>query len=108
MERRNSLLQELIPRPQCVRAESNGAVQVDQLIALPILRPLRQSRSVGISSLGEVGPVAHELVAQLAILGPPFGTGPSVERPKDILDVVGVKRKRPQMELAWGAASSKW
>src|SRR5260370_26406521 len=75
---------------------------MDQWVAFAILRPLRQARSVGITGLGEVAPVTHHLVAQLAVLGAPHRSRPRIQRGEDILDLVRVKRKRAGMELAWG------
>jgi hypothetical protein len=74
---------------------------MDQRIAVVVvLRPCRRPCPVGISRLGEIRPVGHHLVAQLAVVRADVPSGARFERAENILDVVGVKRKRAGVELA--------
>ena len=73
---------------------------MDQLILSAALWPQRQPWSVGGAGFGEVGPVAHHLFAQLAILGAYGCSGARVQRAEDVLNVVGVEGKRARMKLA--------
>src|ERR1035437_10167036 len=103
MELRHSLQEKLIARTEGVRAGGDGAVQVDERVVLAVLRPQGQARSVGIAGSGEVGPVAHHLLTQCAILGTPDGAGTGVERGEDILDLAGGKGEGRR---SWGEACS--
>ena len=73
---------------------------MNEQVVFAVARPRGQAGSVGVAGFGEVGPVAHHLFAQLAILGPPESAGAGVERAEDVLDVVRVEGKGFQVVFA--------
>src|SRR5207237_1308724 len=67
-----------------------------------VLGPVGLAAAVGIAGLGEVRPVRHHCVAQLAVLVANLPLGARVERSENIFDIVGVKGERAGMKLAGG------
>ena len=60
--------------------------------------PVGEAGAVGVAGAGEVGPVAADLVGELAVFGTPDGLGAGVEGAEDVFDVVGVE----------GAEAAEW
>src|SRR5271168_5060836 len=68
-------------------------------IAGSVFWPFGKTCAVGVTATGEVCPVAHHLIAQLAVFRAPLGSGPRVEGTEDVLDVVGMEGERTGMKF---------
>jgi len=100
LQRRHSLQQKLVARAQGLRAGGNGAVQVNERVVLVVPGPRGQAKAVGVAGFGEVGPISHHLLAQLAVFGADGLAGARVEGAEDVLDIVGVEGECAGVVLA--------